>query len=147
MFQRILVAVDIDYPRIAEAVYRRAAELAGLCGAEVRLVAVLPGFGMPLVASFVPQQTVREGERRLRAAMEEFIRERADPSVSYTIRTGKSWEEIVAAAEEWGADLVVVYYNRHREINEAFSRSAAQNVADHAPCSVLRLRNVVPDGG
>lgn len=147
MFQKILVAIDVDYPRTAEAVYRRAAGLAALSGAEVRLVSVMPGFGMPLVASYISEKTRKEGEGRFMAAMADFVRDHCDPGVSYTVRTGKASEEIIRAAERWGADLIVVYYNRHREINEAFSRSCAQNVANHAPCSVLRLRNVFPESG
>ncbi|MEE8541540.1 MAG: universal stress protein, partial [Desulfobacterales bacterium] len=59
-----------------------------------------------------------------------------------TVRTGKNWEEIIKAADKWEADLIVVYHNRRHEINEVFSRSCSQRVADHANCSVLRLRNV-----
>ena len=82
-----------------------------------------------------------------RAIMSAFIEKNCDQPVSYTISTGKNWEEIVKVGEKWGADLIVVYHNHRREINEVFSHSCSQRVSDHAACSVLRLRNIREDTG
>jgi nucleotide-binding universal stress UspA family protein len=142
MFKKILVPVDIDYPEAARAVYDRAAKIAELTGAELRLVSVMPGFSMPIVASYISDEVRMEAEGRFKSSLEEFIRENCGAAVSYTVRTGKNWEEILKAADNWGADLIVVYHNRRREINEVFSRSCSQRVADNASCSVLRLRNI-----
>jgi nucleotide-binding universal stress UspA family protein len=142
MFKKILVPIDIDYPKTAVAVYQKAKEVAEPGKAEIRLVSVMPGFGMPIVASYIPANVREEARDRFKAALEQFIKENCDESVTYTIRTGKNWEQIVRAADKWGADLIVVYHNRHREVNEAFSHSCAQRVADNANCSVLRLRNI-----
>jgi nucleotide-binding universal stress UspA family protein len=97
---------------------------------------------MPIVASYISDGVRKEARDRFKAALEQFIKANCDESVTYTIRTGKNWEQIIRVADKWGADLIVVYHNRHREINEAFSKSCAQRVADHANCSVLRLRNI-----
>jgi len=142
MFQKILVPVDIDYPDIAALVYAKAKALAALSGAGIRLVTVMPGFSMPIVASLVPETVKQEAMERTRKALEQFMAAHCDASVTYSIRIGKNWEEIIHVAEKWEADLIIVYHNRHREINEVFSRSCAQRVADHAGCSVLWLRNV-----
>ena len=142
MFKKILVPIDIDYPKAAAAVYRNAADLAGPFDAEIRLVGVLPDFGMPIVASYISDEIRKETVDRCRAAVEQFIRDHCSESVTYTVRSGKNWEEVIKAANRWGADLIVVYHNRRREINEVFSRSCSQRVADHAKCSVLRLRNI-----
>ena len=142
MFSKILVPIDVDYPNTAAAVYRKAAAIAGLSAAEVRLVSVMPGFGMPIVASYISDDVRREARDRFKATLERFVKDHCEKPVSYTVRIGKNWEEIISAAEKWGADLIVVYHNRHREINEVFSRSCSQRVADNAGCSVLRLRNI-----
>ena len=63
--------------------------------------------------------------------------------LSSSIATGKNWEEIIKAADKWEADLIVVYHNRRSEINEVFSGSCSQRVAEHANCSVLRLRKIM----
>lgn len=142
MFKKILVPVDVDYPKTAAAVYQEAAAIARMSGGEVKLVSVMPGFGMPLVASYIPGDVKKEMERKFREAVEVFIREHCDPSVTYKIATGKSWEETIRVAENWGADLIVVYYNRHREVNEMFSSTCSKRVSELAACSVLRLRNL-----
>lgn len=142
MFNKILVPIDVDYPKTAAAVYRKAKLLAKQSSAEIRLVSVMPGFGMPIVASYIPDDVRKEATDRFKASMEQFIRDNCDESVSYKIRTGKNWEEIIKAADKWEADLIIVYHNRRRDINEVFSGSCSQRVADHARCSVLRLRNI-----
>jgi nucleotide-binding universal stress UspA family protein len=142
MFKKILVPIDIDYPKTAAAVYQKAKEIAAPGQAELRLVSVMPGFSMPIVASYISDDVRKEARDRFKASLEQFIKDNCDESVTYTIRTGKNWEQIIRAADKWEADLIVVYHNRRREINEAFSHSCTQRVADHANCSVLRLRNI-----
>ena len=46
-------------------------------------------------------------------------------------------------ADKWDADLIVVYHNHRRNINEAFSDNCARKIVKRANCSVLRLRNVL----
>ena len=142
MFKKILVPVDIDYPETAAHVYQKAVAIAKLGSADIRLVTVMPGFGMPIVASMVPEEIRQEAAARVKAALEQFVADYCDKTVTYSLRTGKNWEEIISDADEWQADLIVVYHNRQHEINDVFSRSCSQRVSDHANCSVLRLRNV-----
>jgi len=142
MFKKILVPIEVDYPETAAAVYQKAASIAKLCGAEIRLISVMPGFGMPIVASFISDEVRKQATDRFKESLEKFIKDNCGEPVSSSIRTGKNWEEIIKAADKWGADLIVVYHNRRREINEVFSRSCSQQVSDNANCSVLRLRNV-----
>jgi nucleotide-binding universal stress UspA family protein len=142
MFKKILVPIDVDYPKTAAAVYRKVATIAKLSGAEIRLVSVMPGFGMPIVASYISDEVRKEATDRFKESLEKFIADNCDEPVSSRIRTGKNWEEIIKTADKWGADLIVVYHNRRREINEVFSGSCSQRVSDNANCSVLRLRNV-----
>jgi universal stress protein F len=142
MFKKILVPIDVDHPEAAAAVYQKAASIAKLCGDEIRLIAVMPGFGMPIVASFISDEVRKEVADRFKEALEKFIKKYCDERVSSSIRTGKNWEEIIKAADQWEADLIVVYHNPHHEINEVFSRSCSQQVSDNANCSVLRLRNI-----
>ncbi len=143
MFNKILVPIDVDYPNTAAAVYQKAAKIAGLSNAQIRLVSVMPGFGMPIVASYISDKIRKKAQDQFKESVEAFIKENCDEAVSYKIRTGKNWEEIIKAADNWEADLIIVYHNRRREINEAFSGSCSQRVSDNANCSVLRLRNVM----
>ena len=142
MFKKILVPIEIDYAETAQAVYKKAAALAKQSGAQIRLVSVMPGFGMPIVASYISDELRQEAAARFQASVEEFIKNNCDENVSYKIKTGRNWEQIIKVADKWGADLIVVYHNRHRKFNEVFSYSCSQRVVDNANCSVLRLRNI-----
>ena len=143
MFNKILVPIDVDYPKTAAAVYRKAVALAQLSSAEVRLVSVMPGFSMPIVASYISDELKKETIKHYRTSFEEFIQANCDKETPYSIRIGKPWEEIIKAADKWGADLIVVYHNHRREFNEVFSGSCSARVMEHANCSVLRLRNIL----
>ena len=143
MFKKILVPIDVDSPEAAAAVYQKAVEIAKPSGAEIRLVSVMPGFGMPIVASYISDETRKEIVNRLRQSLEVFIKDNCDEPISYEVRTGKNWEEIIKIADKWEADLIVVYYDHRRDINEVHSDSCARRVAENANCSVLWLRNIL----
>lgn len=142
MFKKILVPVDIDYPKTAALVYQRAAEIGASTNADIHLISVMPGYSMPIVASFVSDAMVKEAKTNLKDALEAFIKENCKEATSFTIKVGKNWDQITQEADKWGADLIVVYHNRRREENEAFSNSCSQRVMENANCSVLRLRNI-----
>ncbi len=144
MFKKILVPIDVDYPKTAVALYQKAAAIAGLSNAEIRVVSVMPGFGMPIVASYISDEMREQAKNRFQETLEKFIKENCDKAVTFRIRTGKNWKEIINAADNWEADLIIVYHNHRRDINEVFSGSCSQRVSDNANCSVLRLRNVLP---
>ena len=144
MFNKILVPIDIDYPKTSKAVYDNAAQLASLSDAEIRIVSVMPGFSMPIVASFVTDEIKNEARNHFKKSLETFIEENCkDVEVSHMVLVGKHHEEILKMADNWGANLLVVYHNHRRKINEAFSQNCAQKIVKNADCSVLRLRNVL----
>ncbi len=143
MFKKILVPIDVDYPRTSKAVYQNAAEIARLSNAEIRLVSVMPGFSMPIVASYITNEIKDEAMEGFKQALKAFIKENCDENVSYKVLVGKNWEVILKNAKKWEADLIVVYHNHRKKINEAFSDSCAQKIVKNANCSVLRLRNVL----
>ena len=143
MFKKILVPIDVEYPRTSKAVYDNAADIAKLSGAEIRLVSVMPGFSMPIVASFVTDEMKQEAQKEFKKALKAFTDKNCGENVSAKILVGKHYEVILKMAEKWEADLIVVYHNHRRSVNEAFSQACAQKIVKNANCSVLRLRNVL----
>ena len=142
MFKKILVPIDVDRPIAAKAVYDCAATIAKPFGAEIKLISVMPGFGMPIVGSFISDRVRKEAVEHFRDELQAFVSANCDESVTFHIRSGKNYEEVVKMAKKWDADLIIVYHNRYRDINEAFSHTCAKHVYRDAPCSVLRLRNI-----
>lgn len=145
MFSKILVPVDIDYPKTSKAVFQNALELATLSGAEIRIVSVMPDFSMPIVAAFVTEDIKKEAREHFKVTLDAFVEKNCigGTKVSHRVLVGKHYEQILKVADKWEADLIVVYHNHRRKINEAFSSNCARKIVKNAECSVLRLRNVL----
>jgi len=66
----------------------------------------------------------------------------AESEVAFTgeTRAGHPAQEIVRAAEQHRADLIVVGHSRHSSVWGRFLGSTAEKISRHAPCSVLIVR-------
>ena len=137
-FRQILVAVD-DSPIAAHAL-DVALDLAASSGASLALVHVVDvrlvagGDGLP--ASEVLADLRRLGEALIRKEIQRIPTTQQQKSV---VREGKPAAEIVAAATEWGADLVVVGTHGRSGISRALLGSTAEGVLRHSPCPVLMV--------
>jgi len=54
MFRKILFPLDVQEPEFARAAFAEALRLAEGEGAELHLLTVIPGYGLPMVADFFP---------------------------------------------------------------------------------------------
>jgi nucleotide-binding universal stress UspA family protein len=139
-FKKILVAID------SEPVAVRAAEtgvnLAQALGAEVAFIYVVDASiayagdtGPP--ASELIAAAKLDAQRLVTA-----VRQRLSPqsSVVEFIPVGTPSEEIVKAAEEWSADLLVIGSHGRRGMQRALLGSVAETVMRHAPCPLVVVR-------
>jgi nucleotide-binding universal stress UspA family protein len=137
-FQKILIAVD------GEPVAAHAAEIgiqmANCLKAEVAFIhAVDPALiHAPGVAS---EELLREAEREGRRMLDALPRG-VGPSLTALqfIRIGKAAHEILTAAKEWPADLIVMGSHGRHGIPRVLLGSVAEAVMRHAPCPVLVVR-------
>ncbi|HEU0299974.1 MAG TPA: universal stress protein [Longimicrobium sp.] len=85
---------------------------------------------VPLPPEWAPDAAERE--------LAEFLRAEVPRApITARVRTGDPAHEIVAAAREWEADLIVVGTHGRRGIGRMFLGSVAETVLRHAPCAVL----------
>jgi nucleotide-binding universal stress UspA family protein len=120
-FQKILIAVDTEPVAVHAA--ETGVDLAQALGAEVAFVHVV---GSELDAKKVATA----------------IRQRLSPQSSALefIQVGGSSEEIIKAAEAWGADLIVIGSHGRTGVQRVFFGSVAEAVMRHAPCPVVVVR-------
>jgi len=141
MFKTILVPIDLSDLEVAEPAVDAAVRMAEWSGAALRLVNVqqlLPATYMDYVpAEFDAQQREwAEKELGVLTAKIKLPRER----VSAVVRIGGIYPEILAEADEWGADLIVI--GSHRPAMSTYLLgSNAKTVVRHAKCSVLVIRD------
>ncbi len=134
MYARIIVAVDLEHAAQAQALLRRAMQLVNTNG-EIRLIHVLeevPGY----IAAELPRDLAER--RRAEAAVE--LRAMIDPAkaagITHEVRRGAASGQIIQAAEDCGADLIMIASHRPG-LRDYFIGSTAARVIRHATCSVL----------
>ncbi|MGF1445874.1 MAG: universal stress protein [Pikeienuella sp.] len=141
MFKTALVPVDIEVPGSWKLTLPVAEEFADRWGTEIHAVTVVPAFGMALVGSHFPKdyetKVVAEAEKRLRAAIADGA-ERPE-RVHCHVREGRIYAEILAAASELGADLVLMTAHRP-ELKDYLLGPNAARIVRHAPQSVFVIR-------
>lgn len=139
MFKKILVPVDLAEVEVASPALKKAAELAALWSAELRVIniqSLMPATFM----DYVPAGFDEEQRGQAETALAE-IAAGLGPKVkaSTVVRVGGVYPEILAEAESWGADLIVI--GSHRPAMSTYLiGSNAKTVVRHAKCSVLVVR-------
>jgi nucleotide-binding universal stress UspA family protein len=140
-FKKVLIAID------GEPVAVRAAEtgvdLAQALGAEVAFVHVVDASlaysgdtGTPASELIA---TAKLDAKRLVTAMRQRLSPQA--SVLEFIEVGTPSEEIVKAAKEWSADLLVIGSHGRGGMQRALLGSVAETVMRHAPCPLVVVRS------
>ena len=140
MYKQILVPVDLADTDLAKPAIEHAVELARGSGGTVRLVNVQP-LTPVMLAEYVPE----DFEAQQRRSSEEVLGIIAGecglgPSqVSFTVRQGGIYHEVLEEAKAIGADLIVMSSHRPA-MRTYFLGSNAGHVVRYAPCSVLVVR-------
>ncbi len=134
MYPRIIVAVDLDHIDQGKQLLQRAIHLLD-AGGDIRLIHVLeevPGF----IAASLPADLAEK--RRAEAAVE--LRAMIDPDlgvrISHEIRRGAASGQILQAASDSNADLIMIASHKPG-LQDYFIGSTAARVIRHATCSVL----------
>ncbi len=140
MYKKILVPVDLSDLEIAAPAVNAAVRLAEWTGAALRLVniqQILPASYMDYVPPEFDAQQREWAEAEMKAVQAKVTL--PPERVSMIVRIGGIYPEILAEAEEWGADLIVI--GSHRPAMSTYLLgSNAKTVVRHAKCSVLVVR-------
>jgi nucleotide-binding universal stress UspA family protein len=139
--QTIVVPTDFS-ARSKEAVHYASA-LATDYGARLCLVFVYEP--LMIVEGLEAYAVVRSNQQMLKRVRERlgiFARDEIDETipVQSEVRIGKPHREIVAAAKEEGADLIVIATHGYTGLKHAFVGSTAERVVRIASCPVLVVR-------
>ncbi|PPD41499.1 MAG: universal stress protein UspA [Methylocystis sp.] len=141
MYKKILVPVDLSESDMTQLALDAALALAATSAdAQLRLVNVQPLVPVAFVDYIPPNfdEELRELAEKDLAALAEKIPLPPGRATS-TVRFGAVYPEVLAEAEDWGADLVVV--GSHRPTMATYLLgSNAKTIVRHAKCSVLVAR-------
>jgi nucleotide-binding universal stress UspA family protein len=138
MYSRILVT--IEHTKSDAAILAHVRGLAKHCGASVVLIHVADGWA----ARNVDALDLRESEE-IKSDREYIERCRAELeadgiATEAVLASGNPSEEIVAAAEREGADLIAMATHGHRLLNDLIRGTVANEVRHHTLVPVLMVR-------
>ena len=142
MFQKVLLAVDLN----EESSWRRALPAAlAQCratGASLHIVAVVPDFGMSIVAQHFPKDFEGKALKTARQALEALIAREvpADIPAQAIVAHGTIYREVLRSAKKIGADLIVMASHRP-ELKDYLLGPNTARVVRHFERSVLVVRD------
>lgn len=141
MYQRILLAVDLNEVEAEARAIETAGTLAETFKATLDVLTVIPDYGMPIVGGYFPEnfheKVVEEVEQRLEA----FVAERfsKDIKVQEHVGHGAAYHSILDHAQKSGTDLIIMASHRP-ELKDYLLGPNASRVVRHAGCSVMVVR-------
>ena len=144
MFDTILVPVD-DNPASDSAV-KVAAELARMVGAALRLLHIIeppPTFTADIARRLPPGEFDRSLEEHARSIIHEaetLVPEGVIFESLFRRAAKRTWREILDAADELDADLIVMGTHGREGVARAVLGSVAERVAHHAQVPVMLVR-------
>jgi len=141
MFKKILMPIDLQETHLAAKAVKIAIEEARKHGAEISIMTVMPGFGMPLVASFFPDDAMRQAKKEIGAELKKYIAANfpKDITTHPVIGEGNPAEMILAEAKAIRADLIIIP-SHAQSLSQVFLGSCAAKVVEHAHSSVMVIK-------
>ena len=103
---------------------------------------VIPGFNMPMVASYFPPEAVENAvaavEDKLNSYVAEHVPEDIKPILH--IAVGKPYRQIIRYQKRIGADLIILQSHNPDTMRNILIGSVASKVVEHADASVMVIR-------
>ena len=147
LFQQMLVPIDGSESSVEAA--QLAFRVAHALCARVTLLYVVDTVVMREVMRFANHQPADVHEEFRKSGREylrhlEELAHQANLAVRREIREGEPHEEIVALADELGADLIVMGHVGRRGPRRILIGSVTERVIEQAHCPVLVVKNTAP---
>jgi nucleotide-binding universal stress UspA family protein len=139
------ILVPIDFSEHSRDALRYAVDLGAVFDSELILVFVVESMGYPADLGYgqvaIPQ-IERELTGRGRAELERLAREAVGGTLAVKIHVtaGRPFVEIIKAAREFEADMIVIATHGHTGVEHILFGSTAEKVVRKAPCPVLVVR-------
>ncbi len=141
MYKKILLPINLQESDTTKKCVDTAIEIAHRDSAEIHVLTVLPGFGMPVVASFFPDDAVQKALKGVAKGLKKYVANTFpdDLSVMAKISEGDPASRITSHAKKIKADLIIIP-SRTDCLTSVFLGPCTNMVVSEAPCSVLVVK-------
>jgi nucleotide-binding universal stress UspA family protein len=144
MFEIRRILCPIDFSETSKPAFEYAVALAAQLGAELELLHVyqLPAYALPEGGLEILAGLEAELENRLQQQLDEFAKHSTEPSVKITtvLGTGVPYVEIIRAAKQRKADLIVIGTHGRTGLAHLLIGSVAERVVRTSEVPVLSIR-------
>ncbi len=141
MFNKILVPIDIQRVAASTKILNVAEQFAQQFGSAVHVTTVMPGYGMPIVATYFPADAKATAKREIEAKLESMVVGKFSGKVTTSVSEGKRAEEILKTAKRRKSDLILIGCHKHGKLEDSILGSCGTKIAQRATCSVIVLRS------
>ena len=141
MYNNILFPIDLEHTPEAEKALQIAIEEAQRSKAKMTVMTVAPGFGMPIVASFFDEATVKNAMKEIARQLKSYIADNfpEDIEINAVVVEGNPSELILKQAKKDGCDLIVIS-SHNNQVEHLLLGSCAAKVVRHSDCSVTVVK-------
>ena len=141
MYNNILFPVDLEHTKEAEKALKITIEEAQRSNAKITVMTVAPGFGMPIVASFFDEATVKNAMKEVARQLKSYISDNFldDIEIKAVVVEGNPAELILKQAKKDNCDLIVIP-SHNTQIDHLLLGSCAAKVVRHSKCSVTVVK-------
>ena len=141
MFKKILIPIDLQDTKLANKAVKVAIEEAIKHSSEIFILTVIPGFGMPLVATFFPDDAIKDAVKEVAKQLKKYVGDTFPDSIPThsVIADGNPAEKILKQAKKIKADLIIIP-SHNKSISQVMLGSCAAKVVGHANCSVMVIK-------
>jgi nucleotide-binding universal stress UspA family protein len=141
MFKNILMPIDLQETHLAAKAVKVAIDEARKHGADIHVMTVMPGFSMPVVATFFPDNAMKKAMKEIGAELKRYLAANFPKDIHTRphIDEGGPAERILALSKEVKADLIIIP-SHAKSLGQVFLGSVAAKVVEHANCSVMVIK-------
>ncbi|MET0083738.1 MAG: universal stress protein, partial [Sedimenticola sp.] len=141
MFTKILMPIDLQETDLATRAVQTAIDEARKHSAEIYVLTVIPDFGLPLVASFFPDDAIKDAMKSVARELKKYIKANIPDDIKAhpLIADGSPSEIILNQAKKLKADLIIIP-SHAQSIGQVFLGSCAAKVVERAHCSVMVIK-------
>ena len=142
MYKTILLPVDLNEEGFSHIAAKHACALAKISGATIHLLNVLPTSQLPMVSAHFPASVLQEIRKSTHTSLQEFAKKYIDEDIPTQLHMmeGKPSKEIIKAAEQYNADLIVMPSHKRAKLELAVIGSVAARVVSSASINVMVVK-------
>lgn len=140
MFERVLLAVDLNVDTADSRLVRAAVDCARTYKTSLHVMTVVPNIGSRLAGSFFPDDFEDKVVKATQEQLHAFTRQLPeDLQIQHIVAEGTIYAQILSVAKEIGAG--VIFVGSHRpELGDYLIGPNAARIVRHAECSVAVIR-------